>query len=117
MRIQEWPAPSNKPTLGIQLEFQTIPEIDTANADHVWQQGQVTVDIVPPPRSTKRTWHPTYNMTMSEMVEIAGLTIHQPNQSMGNEQHKGSEGLGAMPHTPRDWGIRLSDQEWSLGPD
>eukprot|EP00973_Karenia_brevis_P018685 2562057-Karenia_brevis.AAC.1 len=51
------------------------------------------------------------------MVEIAGLTMHQPKQSMGNEQLRGSEGPCAMPHRLRDWGIRLSDQEWSPGPE
>eukprot|EP00973_Karenia_brevis_P014693 2004638-Karenia_brevis.AAC.1 len=68
MRIQEWPAPDNNPTLGAQLEYQAVPEIDTTIADHVWQQGHITVDKVPPPsRASKRTWHPTYNMTMAEM--------------------------------------------------
>eukprot|EP00973_Karenia_brevis_P062627 8707248-Karenia_brevis.AAC.1 len=55
-------------------------------------------------------------MAMAEMVELAGLTMHQPNQVMGNAQLRGSEGPVVMPSRPMEWGIRPSDQEWSPGP-
>eukprot|EP00973_Karenia_brevis_P064901 9013853-Karenia_brevis.AAC.1 len=42
--------------------------------------------------------------------------MHQPNQLMGNEQLRGPEGHEGMPSRPKQWGIRLSDQEWSPGP-
>eukprot|EP00973_Karenia_brevis_P006987 947176-Karenia_brevis.AAC.1 len=56
-------------------------------------------------------------MMIMMMTIISGLTMHYQHQSMGNEQLMGSEGPGKMPHRPRDWGIRLSDQEWSPGPE
>eukprot|EP00973_Karenia_brevis_P050500 7009808-Karenia_brevis.AAC.1 len=48
MRFQDWPSPENNPTIGIQLDYQTVPESDTTIADQVWLQGQVTYDRVPP---------------------------------------------------------------------
>eukprot|EP00973_Karenia_brevis_P087943 12196897-Karenia_brevis.AAC.1 len=49
MSIQGWPAPDNNPTMGAQLDYQAVPEVDTTIADQVWQQGHVTADKVPPP--------------------------------------------------------------------
>eukprot|EP00973_Karenia_brevis_P004150 570015-Karenia_brevis.AAC.1 len=53
---------------------------------------------------------------MAEMVELAGLNMHQLHQVMGDEQFRGPEGHVGKPSRPKQWGIRLSDQEWSLGP-
>eukprot|EP00973_Karenia_brevis_P063080 8770607-Karenia_brevis.AAC.1 len=42
--------------------------------------------------------------------------MHQPDQVMVDEQPRGPEGHGGLSGRPRQWGIRLSDQEWSPGP-
>eukprot|EP00973_Karenia_brevis_P039160 5408925-Karenia_brevis.AAC.1 len=44
------------------------------------------------------------------------MLAQKPHQGRGTEQLRGSQGPEGLPHRPRDWGIRLSDQEWSPGP-
>eukprot|EP00973_Karenia_brevis_P090513 12402952-Karenia_brevis.AAC.1 len=55
---------------------------------------------------------------MKDMLEGAGLEMHQEHQVRDTEQPDGPEGLGAKDSSsrPREWGIKLSDQEWSSGP-
>eukprot|EP00973_Karenia_brevis_P043481 6025127-Karenia_brevis.AAC.1 len=84
MRLQAWPAPDNNPTIGVQSDYQTTPEIDTTIADQVWLQGQVVSDPIPPPppRSIDRI-KPTYTMTMADMAELVGLSMYQSPQVQG----------------------------------
>eukprot|EP00973_Karenia_brevis_P092678 12413583-Karenia_brevis.AAC.1 len=56
---------------------------------------------------------------MDDMLDVAGLHMHQEHHQVRvTEQPKGPEGLGATDSSsrPREWGIRLSDQEWFPGP-
>eukprot|EP00973_Karenia_brevis_P014603 1993918-Karenia_brevis.AAC.1 len=41
MECQHWPCPGNNPTIGITLDYQTLPERDTTVADLVWNEGPV----------------------------------------------------------------------------
>eukprot|EP00973_Karenia_brevis_P088024 12208796-Karenia_brevis.AAC.1 len=75
MRLHDWPAPDNNPTIGVQLDYQTTPEINTAIADQVWLQGQFITDPIPPPppRSIDGI-SPNYIMSMEEMAQLVGLS-------------------------------------------
>eukprot|EP00973_Karenia_brevis_P046052 6378715-Karenia_brevis.AAC.1 len=44
-----WPVPDNNPTIGVQLDYQTIPQIDTTLAEKVWLHGPVSSTPPPPP--------------------------------------------------------------------
>eukprot|EP00973_Karenia_brevis_P046187 6401259-Karenia_brevis.AAC.1 len=65
-----------------------------------------------------RTWHPTYNISIGDMMAVAGIEIHQQEQPRGHELPNGQEGLGVHHNIaePRDWGMGLTDQEWLPGP-
>eukprot|EP00973_Karenia_brevis_P093894 12419685-Karenia_brevis.AAC.1 len=58
MRIQEWPAPSNNPTLGIKLDYEAVLAMGATIADRVCQLGEVTVDRVPPPQINQENMAP-----------------------------------------------------------
>eukprot|EP00973_Karenia_brevis_P048211 6692133-Karenia_brevis.AAC.1 len=53
MKCQEWPCPGNNPTIGITLDYQTVPERDTTVADKIWNEGPVKTKVQPPPPP----WH------------------------------------------------------------
>eukprot|EP00973_Karenia_brevis_P087773 12174844-Karenia_brevis.AAC.1 len=56
-------------------------------------------------------------MTIAEMTELASLDMCQPSQVQGQEQHMCPEGHELKPGRPRQWGIRLIDQELSHVPE
>eukprot|EP00973_Karenia_brevis_P096236 12431312-Karenia_brevis.AAC.1 len=49
MKCQQWPCPGNTPTIGIELEYQTLPERDTTVADLMWMAGPVRSTYAPAP--------------------------------------------------------------------
>eukprot|EP00973_Karenia_brevis_P062948 8750085-Karenia_brevis.AAC.1 len=50
MKCQHWPCPGNNSTIGITLDYQTLPERDTTVADLMWNEGPVkTAQILTPP--------------------------------------------------------------------
>eukprot|EP00973_Karenia_brevis_P071039 9869508-Karenia_brevis.AAC.1 len=44
-----WPQADNNPTIGVELDFQTTPEVDTTIAHMVWRGEHVHIDCPPPP--------------------------------------------------------------------
>eukprot|EP00973_Karenia_brevis_P019818 2716978-Karenia_brevis.AAC.1 len=43
-----WPQADNNPTVGVELNYQTLPEVDTTTALQVWN-GHVETHCPPPP--------------------------------------------------------------------
>eukprot|EP00973_Karenia_brevis_P082498 11434981-Karenia_brevis.AAC.1 len=52
---QQLPQPSNNPTLGVELNYQSVPEVDTIIANLVWKGDLVATECPPPPPP----WKPT----------------------------------------------------------
>eukprot|EP00973_Karenia_brevis_P070754 9835333-Karenia_brevis.AAC.1 len=46
---QRWPQPNNNPTVGIELNYQIGPEVDTTTANLVSKGDPVTTSCPPPP--------------------------------------------------------------------
>eukprot|EP00973_Karenia_brevis_P001229 168192-Karenia_brevis.AAC.1 len=55
MKCQQSPCPDNNTTIGIELNFQTQPEVDTTVADLVWTHGPVLTNCPP----TAPPWKPS----------------------------------------------------------
>eukprot|EP00973_Karenia_brevis_P013375 1815966-Karenia_brevis.AAC.1 len=49
MKCQQWPCPGNNPTIGITLDYQTLPERDTTVADFMRSEGPIKTTYAPSP--------------------------------------------------------------------
>eukprot|EP00973_Karenia_brevis_P015524 2124071-Karenia_brevis.AAC.1 len=45
----QWPQAVNHPTIGVELHYQGVPEIDSQTANLVWHGEHVKVECPPPP--------------------------------------------------------------------
>eukprot|EP00973_Karenia_brevis_P026256 3621711-Karenia_brevis.AAC.1 len=45
----QWPQADNKPTIGVELQYQGEPQIDSQTAHLVWNGEHVRVECPPPP--------------------------------------------------------------------
>eukprot|EP00973_Karenia_brevis_P037742 5206292-Karenia_brevis.AAC.1 len=45
----QWPQADNNPTVGVELNYQSVPEVDTSTANLVWKGEHVKTDCPPPP--------------------------------------------------------------------
>eukprot|EP00973_Karenia_brevis_P040214 5554525-Karenia_brevis.AAC.1 len=46
---QQWPQPDNNPTVGVELNYQSVPEVDTTVANLVCRGEHVNTNCPPPP--------------------------------------------------------------------
>eukprot|EP00973_Karenia_brevis_P009989 1350190-Karenia_brevis.AAC.1 len=47
--MNNWPQADNNPTIGIELDYQGVPVVDSTTAHMVWKGEHVTTDCPPPP--------------------------------------------------------------------
>eukprot|EP00973_Karenia_brevis_P015665 2143654-Karenia_brevis.AAC.1 len=73
-----WPQANNNPTIGIEVNYQIQPEVDTTVAMMVWN-GHVQTECHPPPPP----WTPAVrrstpsNITISEMQTLLSEGAHR----------------------------------------
>eukprot|EP00973_Karenia_brevis_P002079 281489-Karenia_brevis.AAC.1 len=82
MKCHQWPCTDNNPTIGIELNYQTQPEIDTKVADLVWTHGQVLTNchpIAPPWQPSKHHDKASSQMTLAEIFCLDNLHNHNIN--------------------------------------
>eukprot|EP00973_Karenia_brevis_P049366 6848310-Karenia_brevis.AAC.1 len=80
MRCRHWPQPDNNPTVCIELNYQSVPEVNTTIANLVWK-GEVKTECPPPPPPP---WRPAIlrgtpsNITMEEIMQMASMSPRPP---------------------------------------
>eukprot|EP00973_Karenia_brevis_P062036 8627172-Karenia_brevis.AAC.1 len=45
----QWRQADNNPTIGIELDYQGVPEVDSSTANLVWRGDHVKTECPPPP--------------------------------------------------------------------
>eukprot|EP00973_Karenia_brevis_P012052 1636247-Karenia_brevis.AAC.1 len=45
----QWPQADNNPSIGIELDYQGVPEVDSSTANLVWRGEHVKTECPPPP--------------------------------------------------------------------
>eukprot|EP00973_Karenia_brevis_P024195 3340528-Karenia_brevis.AAC.1 len=45
----QWPRADNNQTIGIELDYQGVPEVDSSTANWVWKGDHVKTECPPPP--------------------------------------------------------------------
>eukprot|EP00973_Karenia_brevis_P035605 4911188-Karenia_brevis.AAC.1 len=45
----QWPQADNNPTIGVELNYQGVPEVDSQTANLVWRGEHVKMECPPPP--------------------------------------------------------------------
>eukprot|EP00973_Karenia_brevis_P047039 6529281-Karenia_brevis.AAC.1 len=116
----QWPQADNNPTIGVELDYQSVPEVDTRTAKLVWKGEHVKTHCPPPPPPRKPAVErgTPSNVTLDEMLNIVNLASkhHNPPTPEDHEAEQDQLSPQGRKEAKHQQLIALQGEDWLEGP-